>query len=878
MAHAEGSRSLYPADYESNSGRTRAALRVDPDDHYFDSIPDTHFLYVYAEAGEYILVGSRNRIDADEDGRGDRDIRIYNPQDFGTPGMEISWPDKEPGFDVAFSCEEGLDPDGAVAETGSGPHYFDDSVGTNGIEGLIGPDGESSGGNARTSELTGPNSADNSVTVMDGWKPCAYRAPLTGIYGVWFEDWTGTDITSSTSVTNPDPTDPSQGDEVVSVWDITVRADATTTTDIDGRVFTYKWTGANNSYGTGERLYITLYYVTTDGYRYRQEFKGMSPANHIFYGNTSGFLDQGEPLYKNVPINTLPAGVTAQAPQFPIFFSDIDPDGPNGAEVNKVLPALGIPIDPVPPTIGNLVFEGNVSGSTSSLGAGGTFTFSSTDTISYQIVVSRDGVDFDPANSGNRTLTGLAGTGSHRVTWNGKDNLGNDFPVGGPYAFELIGRSGETHFPLLDAERNDFGGPVLTRLNGGPDGRNTVYFDDRGYLTRSGDSVGTIGEPWLIEGDATDAPSPYFSLLGVDSSDPNLSNITTSFSPKYYRQWERRSSSEIDHFGDNKALDLWTFQTTAAQQNTLTIIAAAVEVDLATNIAVPAVATPGGTVFGDVLFQNTGSVDSNADEVIEYGMNFPGGCPEALVFSFPGNAGASGSCSGGTVSFTGLPPTLGGGDQFTVLFNYEAPANGQVPVSSTISVDPSESLTANNSDSGLTGVSSAPVPPSVAKSFAPESIVENGVSTLTLTLGNTNAAALTLTSALVDTLPDEVVVADTPNLGGTCPGTADASPGGATLSYASGASIPQDGCTITVDVTSSVAGSYTNTIAAGALRSDGGNNADPATAELTVAAATAITAIPTLSKLAMVALAMLLAGFALRKRQPATILHKSTTR
>jgi len=100
----------------------------------------------------------------------------------------------------------------------------------------------------------------------------------------------------------------------VSVWDITVRADATTTTDIDGRVFTYKWTGANNSYGTGERLYITLYYVTTDGYRYRQEFKGMSPANHIFYGNTSGFLDQGEPLYKNVLIDTLPAGVTAQAP------------------------------------------------------------------------------------------------------------------------------------------------------------------------------------------------------------------------------------------------------------------------------------------------------------------------------------------------------------------------------------------------------------------------------------------------------------------------------------------------------------------------------------------------------------------------------------
>ncbi|RLQ22531.1 hypothetical protein DWB85_05955 [Seongchinamella sediminis] len=866
---AEGSRNLYPAGYESLDGRTRAALRVDPDDQYFDAIPDTHFIYVYAEAGEYILLGSRNRIDADSSGRGDRDIRLYNPQNFGTPGVEIAWPNKEPDLDVAFSCESGLDPGGAGMPTGAGPHFFDDGIAANGIEGLIGPNGASSGGNARAAELAGPNSADNSVTVNDGWKPCAYRAPVNGIYGVWFEDWSGTDITSSTSVTNPDPSDPNIGDQVVSVWDVSVRATASDTTDINGRVFTYKWTGANNRFGTNERLYFTLYYATTDGYRYQQDFKGVSPANHVFYGNTSGFLDQGQPLYKDTLLDAsgLPAGVIAQNPQFPIFLSDIDPAAANNAEVEKVLAALGIPLNPVLPAISNLLFEGTTAGAETTLGAGGTFSFSSANTISYQIVLSRDGVDFDPAKAENRTLTGLVATGSHRVTWDGKDNAGNDFPVGGPYDFRLTGRNGESHFPLIDVERNDFGGPVITRLNGPAAGRTIVYFDDRGYLTRGGDMVGTPGAPLPVGGGggSIDAPDPFFSLLGIDSSDPAVSTVTTAFSPRYYRQWDRNTVPTPDHFGNNKALDTWTFQSTAPEQSALTIIPAATEVDLATGIAVPATAQPEETVFGEVLYQNAGTVDSGSGVV--YSMTFANGCPAALTFSFPGNAAASGVCSAGTVTFSNLPAMLVGGQQFTVLFNYAAPPSGQVPVSSLISVDRLESLVANNRDSGLTGVSAAPVAPAISKSFAPDVIVSGAISTLTVTLHNDNPSPLTLTASLVDTLPAQVVVADSPGTAGSCPGTSLASPGGNTLTYTEGSTLPAaSSCTITVNVTSEVAGSYLNTIPVGGLRTDGGNNPGPANAELRVVTSDGPQRIPSVPVLGLVLLALLLAGLAGARR------------
>lgn len=95
--------------------------------------------------------------------------------------------------------------------------------------------------------------------------------------------------------------------------------------------------------------------------------------------------------------------------------------------------------------------------------------------------------------------------------------------------------------------------------------------------------------------------------------------------------------------------------------------------------------------------------------------------------------------------------------------------------------------------------------------------------TLTIRLVNPNAAALTDT---LPTAPGNVVVAATPNVQKTCPGT---------VTYASGASIPAGGCTIGVDVTAATPGVHpNNTIPAGALQTRVGNDPSAANASLSV--------------------------------------------
>ena len=120
------------------------------------------------------------------------------------------------------------------------------------------------------------------------------------------------------------------------------------------------------------------------------------------------------------------------------------------------------------------------------------------------------------------------------------------------------------------------------------------------------------------------------------------------------------------------------------------------------------------------------------------------------------------------------------------------------------------------------------VPPTVSKVFSPGTIAVDGVSTLTITLGNANTSALALNADFTDTLPTGVTVATTPGIGGTCTtGDITATAGGSTITYVNSAIIPVGGCTITVNVTSSTGGSYTNIIPSGVgigLQTDGGYN------------------------------------------------------
>ena len=131
-------------------------------------------------------------------------------------------------------------------------------------------------------------------------------------------------------------------------------------------------------------------------------------------------------------------------------------------------------------------------------------------------------------------------------------------------------------------------------------------------------------------------------------------------------------------------------------------------------------------------------------------------------------------------------------------------------------------------------------PPSVSKQFTPPVIAPGAVSTLTIFLDNRNPGAATLGAPFTDTLPTapgNVLVAPAPNVLTTCPGGAgavSAVAGSGSVGFASGQQIPAGGCSISVDVTASAAGLHTNTIPAGALQTNLGNNPSPVNATLSV--------------------------------------------
>ena len=123
--------------------------------------------------------------------------------------------------------------------------------------------------------------------------------------------------------------------------------------------------------------------------------------------------------------------------------------------------------------------------------------------------------------------------------------------------------------------------------------------------------------------------------------------------------------------------------------------------------------------------------------------------------------------------------------------------------------------------------------PTITKSFAVGNLASGGNTNLTVTIGNSNAAAISLSALLTDTFPGGMTIGTAGNTG-TCAGVT-AGAGANNFTIASGTSIAATvGCTVIVNVTSATAGAAVNTIAAGALQTSAGNNAAPATATLNV--------------------------------------------
>jgi hypothetical protein len=187
------------------------------------------------------------------------------------------------------------------------------------------------------------------------------------------------------------------------------------------------------------------------------------------------------------------------------------------------------------------------------------------------------------------------------------------------------------------------------------------------------------------------------------------------------------------------------------------------------------------------------------------------------------------------------------------------PANGSCTVTVMVTASiagtyintvPSGALMTGNGNNSSPAVATltvtlAPVGPTLAKLFTPATISANGVSTLVLTLNNSNSVVDTMTAPLTDQFPVGLTVNGT--AGTTCGGTVAAPMGGTTVTLTGGV-IPASGfCTVTVMVTASIAGTNINTVPSGALMTNNGNNSSPAVATLTVTPVIVLVA-PTLAK------------------------------
>lgn len=135
----------------------------------------------------------------------------------------------------------------------------------------------------------------------------------------------------------------------------------------------------------------------------------------------------------------------------------------------------------------------------------------------------------------------------------------------------------------------------------------------------------------------------------------------------------------------------------------------------------------------------------------------------------------------------------------------------------------------------LTAVASLDV--GVNKSINPNNITGGSTATMTIQLTNNSTAASLSNVQFTDTMPAGMLVAAQPNLLNSCSGIATATnpTSGNSILQLVGGSIPVGGsCTISVSITSSVAGNLTNTMPIGGVTSqEGARNSNASSASIT---------------------------------------------
>ena len=218
----------------------------------------------------------------------------------------------------------------------------------------------------------------------------------------------------------------------------------------------------------------------------------------------------------------------------------------------------------------------------------------------------------------------------------------------------------------------------------------------------------------------------------------------------------------------------------------------------------------------------TFTIDNSASSLPASALDFTDNLPAGLEVAAPANA--STTCTGGTVtaaagagtvSYTG--GMVAAGATCTVAADVTPTTSGQF-------VNTTGDLTSSNGNSGTASDTLTVNPPPVfSKSFTPTAIDSGSASSLVFTIDNTASTAAASALDFTDVMPTELSVATPANAATTCTGgTLTAVAGTGTISYVGGTVAAASSCTVTVDVTGSLGGSYVNT--SGALTSSLGDS------------------------------------------------------
>jgi hypothetical protein len=218
------------------------------------------------------------------------------------------------------------------------------------------------------------------------------------------------------------------------------------------------------------------------------------------------------------------------------------------------------------------------------------------------------------------------------------------------------------------------------------------------------------------------------------------------------------------------------------------------------------------------------------------GVAFTDTLPAGLVVSTPN--GLTGSCGGGTITATqgtGVVSLSGGTLAASGSCTFSVNVTGTAAGSKT-----NTTSNVTSTEGGTGGAASATInvegPPSIAKAFNPSTIGPNGVSTLTFTISNPAANPDAQAGvAFSDTFPANLVVATPSGAVNNCGGTLTAVAGSGSVSLTGASVAVASSCTVSVNVTSAVPGSYNNT--SGAVSSTNGGTGNAASATLIVSPA-----------------------------------------